>query len=244
MQQQRPDGRALDQMRPIRLVRGWHRFAEGSCLIEIGNTRVLCTASVLDRVPAFLKGTGSGWVTAEYGMLPRATHSRNEREARVGRQDSRSVEIQRLIGRCLRAAVDLTALGERTIIVDCDVLQGDGGTRVAAITGGFVALVEALWRLQQEGAFKKLPIYGCLAAVSVGIVNRQMMLDLNYDEDSRASVDMNVAMLEDGRFVEIQASAEGEAFTQEQLDQLLALAQKGVRQLIGLQRKVLEGILS
>lgn len=148
-----------------------------------------------------------------------------------------------MIGRCLRAAVDLSALGERTIIIDCDVLQGDGGTRVAAITGGFVALVEALWRLQQEGIIKKLPIYGCFTAVSVGIVNKQMLLDLNYDEDSRASVDMNVAMLEDGRIVEIQATAEGEAFTKEQFDQLLALAQKGIRQLIHLQRKVLEGIL-
>jgi ribonuclease PH len=212
-------------------------------LIEIGNTRVLCTASVLDRVPNFLKGTNTGWITAEYGMIPRATHTRNEREARVGRQDSRSVEIQRLIGRCLRAAVDLSALGERTIVIDCDVLQGDGGTRVAAITGGFVALVEALWRLQQEGVLKKLPIYGCLAAVSVGIVNKQLLLDLNYDEDSRASVDMNVAMLEDGRIVEIQATAEGEAFTREQFDQLLALAQKGIKQLIALQKKVLEGIL-
>jgi len=243
MQFQRPDGRAPDQMRPIKLVRGWHKFAEGSCLIEIGNTRVLCTASVLDRVPNFLKGTNTGWITAEYGMIPRATHTRNEREARVGRQDSRSVEIQRLIGRCLRAAVDLSALGERTIVIDCDVLQGDGGTRVAAITGGFVALVEALWRLQQEGVSKKLPIYGCLAAVSVGIVDRRLLLDLNYDEDSRASVDMNVAMLEDGRIVEIQATAEGEAFTREQFDQLLALAQKGIKQLIALQKKVLEGIL-
>ncbi|MGQ9461970.1 MAG: ribonuclease PH [Candidatus Fervidibacter sp.] len=240
---QRPDGRAPDQMRPIKLMRGWHRFAEGSCLIEIGNTRVLCIASVLDKVPNFLKGTNTGWVTAEYGMLPRATHTRNEREARTGRQDSRSIEIQRLIGRCLRAAVDLSALGERTIVIDCDVLQGDGGTRVAAITGGFVALVEALWRLQQEGVFRKLPIYGCLAAISVGIVNRQLLLDLNYDEDSRASVDMNVAMLEDGRIVEIQATAEGEAFTKEQFDQLMALAQKGIRQLIALQKRVLEGIL-
>ncbi|MDW8027925.1 MAG: ribonuclease PH [Armatimonadota bacterium] len=243
MQTQRGDGRAPEQMRPIKLVRGWQKFAEGSCLIEVGNTRVLCTASINDRVPPFLKGTNTGWITAEYGMLPRATHTRNEREAKIGRQDSRSIEIQRLIGRCLRAAVDLSALGERTIIIDCDVLQGDGGTRVAAITGGFVALVEALWRLQQEGIIKKLPIYGCLAAVSVGIVNKQMLLDLNYDEDSRASVDMNVAMLEDGRIVEIQATAEGEAFTKEQFDQLLALAQKGIRQLIHLQRKVLEGIL-
>ncbi len=243
MQTQRPDGRAPDQMRPIRLVRGWHKFAEGSCLIEVGNTRVLCTASVLERVPIFLKGTNTGWVTAEYGMLPRATPTRNEREARLGRQDSRSIEIQRLIGRCLRAAVDLSVLGERTITVDCDVLQGDGGTRVAAITAGFVALAEALWRMQQDGVLKKLPVYGCLAAVSVGIVERRLLLDLNYDEDSRASVDMNVAMLEDGRLVEIQASAEGEAFTKEQFDQLLNLAQKGIRQLIGLQRKVLEGIL-
>lgn len=243
MQFQRPDGRAPEQMRPIKFVRGWHRFAEGSCLIEIGNTRVLCTASLSDRVPNFLKGTNTGWITAEYGMIPRATHTRNEREARAGRQDSRSIEIQRLIGRCLRAAVDLSLLGERTMVIDCDVLQGDGGTRVAAITGGFVALVEALWRLQQEGVLKKLPIYGCLAAVSVGIVNRQIILDLNYDEDSRASVDMNVAMLEDGRIVEIQATAEGEAFNREQFDQLLALSQKGIRQLIALQKKVLEGIL-
>lgn len=243
MQPQRPDGRTPDQMRPVRLVRGWHRFAEGSCLIEIGNTRVLCTASVSDRVPLFLKGSNTGWVTAEYGMLPRSTHTRNEREAKLGRQDSRSVEIQRLIGRCLRASVDLTALGERSIVIDCDVLQGDGGTRVAAITGGFVALTEALWRLKQDNVLKEIPIYGCLAAVSVGIVDRRMLLDLNYDEDSRASMDMNVAILEDGRLVEVQASTEGEAFTKEQFDQLLALAQKGIRQLIALQKKVLEGIL-
>ncbi len=230
-------------MRPVRLVRGWHRFAEGSCLIEVGNTRVLCTATVQERVPGFLKGTGTGWITAEYGMLPRATLTRNEREARVGRQDSRSVEIQRLIGRCLRACVRLEQLGERTIVLDCDVLQGDGGTRVAAITGGFVALVEALHRLKEEGAIKSLPLVGLLAAVSVGILNDTLLLDLAYEEDHRAQVDMNVAMLSDGRLIEVQVTAEGRPFTRDELNGLLALAQKGIRQLQALQRKVLEGIV-
>ncbi|MCS7223398.1 MAG: ribonuclease PH [Armatimonadetes bacterium] len=239
----RADGRAADQMRPIRLIRGWHRFAEGSCLIEVGQTRVLCTATVQERVPSFLKGSGTGWITAEYGMLPRATLTRNDREARVGRQDSRSIEIQRLIGRCLRAAVRLDALGERTLVIDCDVLQGDGGTRVAAITGGFVALVEALYRLKEDGTIKTLPIIGLLAAVSVGILDDALLLDLSYEEDHRAQVDMNVAMLSDNRLVEVQASAEGRPFTRDELDRLLTLAEKGIRQLQNLQRKVLEGIL-
>lgn len=241
----RADGRAPNQMRPVKLTRGWIKFADGSCLIEVGNTRVICTATITDKVPPFLIGSKSGWITAEYGMLPRSGTQRNEREAKRGRQHERSVEIGRIIGRALRAAVDLSALGEHTIIIDCDVLQSDGGTRTAAITGGFVALVEALHKMREQNLLssKALPLHGLLAAISVGVVDRQEMLDLSYEEDARSAVDMNVAMLEGGRFVEVQATAEGAPFTQEQLMRLLALARAGIEKLFELQKEALKDIV-
>jgi ribonuclease PH len=241
----RSDGRAPNQMRPVKLHRGWIKFADGSCLIEVGNTRVVCTATITDKVPPFLAGSKTGWITAEYGMIPRSGVQRSERESKRGRPHERSVEIGRIIGRALRAAVDLSALGERTIIIDCDVLQSDGGTRTAAITGGFVALVEALHKMREQNLLqsKTLPLFGFLAAISVGIVDRVEMLDLNYEEDARSSVDMNVAMLEGGKFVEIQATAEGTPFTHEQLFRLLSLARAGIEKLFELQRDVLKDIV-
>lgn len=239
----RTDGRKPNDLRPIRLERGWLKYADGSCLVEFGNTRVACAATISDRVPGFLRGTNTGWVTAEYGMIPRACLERNQREAVRGKQDGRTMEIQRLIGRSLRSAVDLNALGENTIVVDCDVLQGDGGTRTAAVTGGFVAAAQAIETLQRDNIIKKLPLLGVLGAVSVGIVNREELLDLNYDEDSRASADINVVMLEGGKLVEVQATAEGLSFSSEQLNRLIALAQSGINDLIELQKKALEGIL-
>ncbi|MFA4016640.1 MAG: hypothetical protein RUDDFDWM_001750 [Candidatus Fervidibacterota bacterium] len=241
----RSDGRTPNQMRPVKLQRSWIKFADGSCLIEVGNTRVVCTATITDKVPPFLAGSKTGWITAEYGMIPRSGVQRSEREAKRGKQHERSVEIGRIIGRALRAAVDLSALGEHTIIIDCDVLQSDGGTRTAAITGGFVALVEALHKMREQNLLqsRNLPLFGFLAAISVGIVDRVEMLDLSYEEDARSSVDMNVAMLEGGRFVEIQATAEGAPFTHEQLIRLLSLARAGIEKLFELQREVLKDIV-
>lgn len=238
----REDGRALDQYRPITLTRSYARHAEGSCLVEVGETRVLCTASVEDRVPPFLKGKGQGWLTAEYAMLPRATHTRSGRD--VGKPaGGRTVEIQRLIGRSLRSVVEMGALGERTITLDCDVLQADGGTRTAAISGAFVALVEALDWMRGKGQIKTLPLTEWVAAVSVGVVLGEERLDLAYEEDSQASVDMNVVMTDTGRFVEVQGTAEGTPFDRDRLNRLLDLAQLGTRQMLAKQLEVLAGIV-
>lgn len=235
----RPSGRAPDELRPIRITRQFTQHAEGSALVEFGATRVVCTASVEDRIPPFLKGQGQGWVTAEYGMLPRATHTRTGREAARGRQGGRTMEIQRLIARSLRAVIDLGALGERTITIDCDVIQADGGTRTAAITGGFVALADAVRYLAGKRVIKKNPLYGQVASVSVGIYKNTPILDLDYAEDSEAETDMNVVMNDAGAFVEIQGTAEGHAFRQEELLAMLDLARGGISQLLAIQRQAL-----
>ena len=231
----RPSGRSPQELRTVRIARRYTKHAEGSVLVEFGDTRVLCTASVEDRVPPFLKDSGRGWVSAEYGMLPRSTHTRSEREAARGKQSGRTQEIQRLIGRALRAVVDLTALGPRTVQLDCDVLQADGGTRTAAITGAFVALHDALTFLNAKAAIRD-----CVAAVSVGIYQGTPVLDLDYAEDSACGCDMNVVMTGSGDFVEIQGTAEGEPFARRELDALLGLAERGIRQLIGHQKRALE----
>ncbi|MEL7449931.1 MAG: ribonuclease PH [Pseudomonadota bacterium] len=233
----RPSGRAADELRPITIERGFTRHAEGSVLISCGDTRVLCTASVEERVPHFLRGKGSGWLTAEYGMLPRSTHTRSGREAARGKQGGRTLEIQRLIGRSLRAGLDLEALGERTITVDCDVLQADGGTRTASITGGFVALADAIDTLVKKGALKESPLHGQIAAVSVGIYRGMPVLDLDYPEDSEAETDMNVVMNDAGGFIEVQGTAEGHAFRREEMDAMLNLASSGISSLMGFQRQ-------
>ncbi len=236
----RPSGRRNDELRAIKFTRGYTRYAEGSVLVEFGSTRVLCTASVEETVPSFLRGTGQGWITAEYGMLPRATHSRSPREAAKGKQTGRTQEIQRLIGRALRAVVDHKALGDRTITVDCDVLQADGGTRTAAITGGYVVLVDAINTLLRKGVLKSNPIHSQVAAISVGIWSGQPVLDLDYVEDSNAETDMNVIMNNGGAFVEIQGTAEGHAFHRHELDELLNLAVQGINQLHALQLEALQ----
>lgn len=234
----RSDQRLPDQMRAVRISPGYLLTAEGSTLIEIGHTRVLCAASVDETVPQFLRGSGKGWITAEYSMLPRATVTRTPRE--IGRPSGRTQEIQRLIGRALRAVVDRNALGERTITLDCDVLQADGGTRAASITGAFVALAQAIARLVAFGTLKSNPVRDYVAAVSVGILAGEPMIDLAYDEDHRAEVDMNIAMTGSGRFVEVQATAEQFPFTDEQLGRLLALARRGISELIGIQKSVVK----
>jgi ribonuclease PH len=238
--QTRPDGRAPDQLRPVSIETGINLYAEGSALIAMGDTRVLCTASWDDKPPPHRKGTGLGWVTGEYSMLPRATQQRTAREARQGRVDGRTQEIQRLVGRALRAAVDMSAMGERTVIVDCDVLQADGGTRTAAITGGFVALHLAFQKAVERNLMRTLPIKHFVAAVSVGIVQGQPRLDLNYLEDFAAHTDMNCVLADDGRFIEIQGTAEQEPFAREEMDQLLKLATKGVGELVAAQKKALK----
>ena len=235
----RPSGRAPDEMRPVSFERRHARHAEGAVLISFGDTQVLCTASVEDTVPPFLRGRGQGWITAEYGMVPRATHTRTAREAARGKQSGRTHEIQRLIGRSLRAVLNLAALGERTVTIDCDVLQADGGTRTAAITGGFVALAEACERLTRRGAVGANPIHGQIAAISVGIVNGTPVLDLDYAEDSQAETDMNVVMNNGGGFVEVQGTAEGHAFRRHELDALLDLAASGIGTLFSLQAQAL-----
>ncbi len=240
----RPSGRAPDELRNIRLTRRYSRHAEGSVLVEFGDTRVLCTASLETKVPVFLRGKTQGWVTAEYGMLPRSTGSRMSREAARGRQGGRTLEIQRLIGRSLRAVVDLEALGERTVTVDCDVLQADGGTRTAAITGGYLALVDALDCIERDPERfgeppTRDPIRAQVAAVSVGIYRGQPVLDLDYAEDSEAETDMNVVMTGGGAFVELQGTAEGHAFRRSELDAMLALAERGIGQLLDAQRRTL-----
>ena len=235
----RPSGRRPDELRAVRLQRGFTKHAEGSVLVEFGDTRVLCTASVEERVPPFLKDSGRGWVTAEYGMLPRSTNTRTDREAARGKQSGRTQEIQRLIGRSLRAVVDLSALGSRTVHLDCDVLQADGGTRTAAITGSFVALHDAISWLQKKGLISKNPIRDHVAAISVGVFQGAPVLDLDYAEDSKCDCDMNVVMTGAGGFVEVQGTAEGEPFDRKELDALLALAQRGISQLVGSQKKAL-----
>jgi ribonuclease PH len=238
----RSNGRASDQLRPVTITPRFLKHAEGSALIEVGDTKVVCSVSVEDRVPPFLKGKGEGWITSEYGMLPRATHTRVQRESSKGRPSGRTHEIQRLIGRSLRAVVDLKGLGERTLWMDCDVIQADGGTRTASITGAFVALVEALRHLKRQGSILELPVTDFVAATSVGKVGGQIFLDLAYDEDSSAQVDMNVVKTGRGRFVEVQGTAEGTPFSDEELGELLAAADKGVKELIAIQKKVLGDI--
>jgi ribonuclease PH len=235
----RPSGRAADQLRPVVIQRQFTRHAEGSVLIGFGDTRVLCTASVEARVPGFLRGKGEGWVTAEYGMLPRSTHTRMGREAASGKQGGRTLEIQRLIGRSLRACVDRNALGERTITLDCDVLQADGGTRTAAITGAYVALCDAIALLRARGELARDPIIGAIAAVSVGVYRGTPVLDLDYAEDSDCDTDMNVVMNDGGGFIEVQGTAEGHAFRRDEMDAMLALAEKGVAELVQHQREAL-----
>ena len=236
----RPSGRQPDELRSIEIIRNFTCHAEGSVLISCGNTRVLCTASVEDRVPPWLRGKGQGWVTAEYGMLPRSTGTRNMREATRGKQGGRTLEIQRLIGRSLRAVIDLEALGERTITLDCDVLQADGGTRTASITGAYVALVDAVRTVRRKGDLNKNPLHGQVAAVSVGMLGNDAVLDLDYDEDSSADTDLNVVMNDGGGMIEVQGTAEGHAFHRSELDQMLDLAQHGIEQLMQAQNAALQ----
>jgi ribonuclease PH len=235
----RSDGRQPNKLRPVKITRRYIKRAEGSVLIEVGETKVVCTASVENRVPHFLRNTRQGWVTAEYGMLPRSTDTRMQREATRGRVSGRTQEIQRLIGRCLRSVVDLTRIGERTIWIDCDVIQADGGTRTASITGGCVALYDALVHMRQQKDIQAMPLKDFVAATSVGIVNGEVLLDLNYSEDSKAQVDMNVVMTGNSQFVEIQGTAEEEPFTADQMQQMLAFARTGIEELVGIQRSYL-----
>ena len=241
-QNARPDDRPANKLRPTRLTPNYLEHAEGAVLIEAGRTRVICTASIEDKVPPFLRGTGKGWVTAEYGMLPRATSTRTVREASRGKVGGRTQEIQRLIGRSLRAVTRLELLGERTIWIDCDVIQADGGTRTASISGGFVALVLALQRLKRQGKISQVPITDHVAAISVGIVNATPLLDLAYEEDSNAEVDMNVVMTGDGRFIEVQGTAEGAPFSRSAHDAMLALAELGIARLVAMQKEIVENI--
>lgn len=236
----RPSGRQPDEKRQVKITRHYTKHAEGSVLIESGETKVLCTASIEERVPGFLRGKGQGWVTAEYGMLPRSTGSRMGREAARGKQSGRTQEIQRLIGRSLRAAIDMEALGERTLTLDCDVIQADGGTRTASITGAFVALNDAVTYLLNKKLIKKSPLIGMIASISVGIYNGTPVLDLDYDEDSSAETDMNVIMNDAGTFIEVQGTAEGHAFHRDELNAMLDLADKGIKELIDSQRQALE----
>jgi ribonuclease PH len=235
----RIDGRAANALRKVNITRDFLKFAEGSCLIELGNTKVICSASIEESVPPFLKNTGNGWVTAEYGMLPRSCKTRIPR----GKDSGRTYEIQRLVGRSLRAVTQTEKLGERTIWIDCDVIQGDGGTRTAAITGSFIALADALRKLKRDGVIQKIPVRDFVAATSVGILENEAILDLCYEEDSRAAVDMNIVMTGAGEFIEIQGTAERKTFSKEQMDILLALAQKGIGELAALQKSLLENLL-
>lgn len=240
----RTDGRAADQLRPVKITPGYLPYAEGSVLIEMGDTRVVCSASVEDRVPSFLRNTGQGWITAEYSMLPRATQTRTPREVRRGGPSGRTHEIQRLIGRSLRAAAEMRLLGERTLTLDCDVLQADGGTRTAAITGAYVACALASQRLVRDGKIARSIITNQVAAISVGVVENSPLLDLKYDEDSKAEVDMNVVCTGDGRYIEVQGTAEREPFSREQMDGLLALADKGIQSLLEIQRDIIAAAAS
>lgn len=235
----RQDGRGADKIRKVQITRNYIKYAEGSCLIEMGNTKVICTASVDENVPPFLKGSGTGWVTAEYGMLPRSCQTRIKRNKDSGR----TYEIQRLVGRSLRAVTDMKSMGERSIWIDCDVIQADGGTRTASITGSFIALVDALNKLKKDGLFGKVPIKDSVAAVSVGIMGGNLLLDLTYEEDSQADVDMNIVMIGKGEFIEIQGTAERKTFKKEEMDGLLVLAKKGIGDLTEIQLELLKGIL-
>jgi len=237
----RPSGRATNELRQIKITRNYTKHAEGSVLIECGDTKVVCTASVSDRVPGFLRGKGKGWVTAEYGMLPRSTTERMGREAARGKQGGRTMEIQRLIGRSLRAAVDMKALGENSINLDCDVIQADGGTRTASITGAYIALADAISHMMKKGMIKTNPLQGAIAAISVGMYKGEPVLDLDYPEDCEAETDMNVVMNDTGDFIEIQGTAEGVAFRRSELNSMLVLAESGIRDLIKSQREALEG---
>ncbi len=235
----RNDGRRLDEMRKVKIKRNVLKFAEGSCMIEMGNTKVICSASVEDKVPPFLRNTGSGWITAEYGMLPRSCKSRIDREASRGKQSGRTQEIQRLIGRSMRSIAELKKLGERTIWIDCDVIQGDGGTRTASITGSFIALVDALRKLKNEKIINSIPLTDYVAAISVGIVNNEKCMDLNYEEDSGAEVDMNIIMTGSGKMVEVQGTAEKKPFSEKDLNDLIGLAKGGIEDLISIQKKLI-----
>jgi ribonuclease PH len=235
----RKDGRQPDSLRKVNITRNYLKYAEGSCLIEMGNTKVICSASVEESVPPFLRNSGNGWVTAEYGMLPRSCQTRIPR----GKDSGRTYEIQRLVGRSLRAVTDMGRMGERTVWIDCDVLQGDGGTRTASITGSFIALVDAFSKIKKDGVLPAIPIKDFVAATSVGIINGELALDLSFEEDSRAGVDMNVVMVSKGEFIEVQGTAERKTFSKEQMDGLLDLAKKGILQLIDLQRSLLKDIL-
>jgi len=235
----RSDGRRPWALRPVKITRNYLKHAEGSVLIEMGDTKVICSASVEERVPPFLRNTGKGWVTAEYSMLPRSTHTRSSRESSTGRASGRTFEIQRLIGRSLRSVVDLSGFGEKSIWLDCDVIQADGGTRTASITGAYVALVDAFRKLVKEGMIGEVPVKDSVAAISIGKVDGKVLLDLNYEEDSRAEVDMNVVMTGRGGFVEIQGTAEGAAFSKKEMDELIRIAQKGIRELTTIQKKTL-----
>lgn len=236
---QRIDGRSKDQIRPVRITRNYLKHAEGSVLIEMGDTKVICTASVDEKVPPFIKGTGKGWITSEYGMLPRSTEVRKPRESVRGRIDGRTMEIQRLIGRALRSIVDLDKLGEMTVYIDCDVIQADGGTRTASITGSYVALFDALNKLAEQDKLKAIPLNGYIAAVSVGIKDGETILDLNYAEDSTCQVDMNLVMTDNGEFIEIQGTGEESPFSKEKLSEMMELGEKGIKDLIELQKQCL-----
>lgn len=238
----RTDGRENNELRGLKITKEYIKYAEGSCLVELGNTKVIVTASVEDGVPHFLRGTGQGWVTSEYGMIPRSCKSRVPREAAKGRPGGRTHEIQRLVGRSLRAVTDMTKFGERTIWLDCDVVQADGGTRCASITGSFVALVLAFENMRKDKILNKIPLSDYVAAVSVGIINQEAALDLDYDEDSRAEVDMNVVMTGKGRFIEVQGTAEKEPFRKEDLNKMISLAQTGIEEIMSAQKKILKGI--
>ena len=240
---QRNDGRKPDELRKIKVTKDYIKYAEGSCLIEFGNTKIITTASVEDGVPPFLRGKGQGWVTAEYGMIPRSCRTRVQREASKGKLGGRTQEIQRLIGRSMRSVVDMSKLGERTVWMDCDVVQADGGTRCASITGSFIALALALEKLRKEKVIEAVSVSDYVAAVSVGIVDGKRMLDLDYDEDSNSEVDMNIIMTGGGRFIEIQGTAEKKPFTKPDMDHMLELAKKGIGELVGIQKKVLKGIV-
>lgn len=238
----RQDGRKNNELRPLKITKDYIKYAEGSCLVELGNTKVIVTASVEDGVPPFLRGSGSGWITAEYGMIPRSCKSRVPREASKGRLGGRTHEIQRLVGRSLRAVTDVSKLGERTIWLDCDVVQADSGTRCASITGSFIALALALEKMKKNSILKNIPLSDYVAAISVGIINGEPVLDLDYDEDSKAEVDMNVAMTGKGKFIEVQGTAERAPFKKEDLNKMTSLAEKGIQEIVQMQKKVLEGM--
>lgn len=238
----RIDGRNYDELRPVRMTLGYQSFAEGSVLIEMGKTKVICAVSVEEKVPSFLKGSGTGWITAEYAMLPRSTSTRTQRDSSTGKISGRSQEIQRLIGRSLRGIADLSELGERSLLVDCDVLQADGGTRTAAITGSYVALYQAMNTLANMGIISSIPLKSGVAAISVGIVNSNILLDLCYDEDSKAEADFNIVMTSKGEFVEVQGTAEGKPYSKATFDSVLSLAEKGIRQLLEIQQETIDKI--